>query len=60
MKTLKKDGEIKRVKDSKPKDIKVIDEMLKYGWEFVPKNEWKAERPAPKPKPEMKEKKTKR
>lgn len=60
MKTLKRDGVIKRVKNSKPADMKIIDEMVRFGWQFVPKNEWKAERPEPKPKSEKKDKKTKK
>lgn len=42
MKTLMKNDEIKRVKDSDFIDRKKIDEMLQAGWKFVPKSEWKS------------------
>lgn len=41
MKTLKKNDEIKRVKDADFTDRKRIDEMLESGWKYVPKSEWK-------------------
>jgi len=45
MKCIKnKEGEIRRVKEEEA-DLKV----LQYGWEFVPKSEWKALRKPTKP-----------
>jgi hypothetical protein len=41
MKTLKKNGEFKRVKDSDISDRKIIDGMINQGWQFSSKKEWK-------------------
>jgi hypothetical protein len=41
MKTLKKNEEIKRMKDSDFVERKKIDELLESGWKYVPKSEWK-------------------
>lgn len=43
MKTIrnKKTGEIQRV------DNKMADNMVGISWEFIPKSEWKKDRPAP-------------
>jgi len=45
MKTLKKNNEIKRVKDSSPSDEAQIQSLLNSGWKYCPKSEWKATRP---------------
>ena len=42
MKTLKKNNEIKRVKDSSKKDIEILNNLITSGWNYVPKNEWKS------------------
>lgn len=44
MKTLKKNNEIRRVKDSTHPDRLKIDEMVQSGWKLVPKSEWKNSR----------------
>jgi len=49
MKTLKKNNEIKRVKNSSPSDNRIIDDLLKSGWNYCTKSEWKAIRPEKKP-----------
>ena len=41
MKTLKKDGAFKRVADSKKADMDKIKNLLKEGWNYCPKSEWK-------------------
>jgi len=41
MKTIKKNNQIKRVKDEDAMD------MVKRGWSYIPKSEWKANRVKP-------------
>ena len=41
MKTLKKAGSFKRVADSKKSDMDKIKNLLKEGWNYCPKSEWK-------------------
>jgi hypothetical protein len=41
MKTLKKSGAFKRVADSKKSDMDKIKNLLKEGWNYCPKSEWK-------------------
>jgi len=55
MKTLKKNDEIKRVKDSSSSDDKQIQNMLESGWNYCAKSEWKATRPVKVKKIEKKE-----
>lgn len=55
MKTLKKNNEFKRVKDSSNSDNEKIRELLNAGWSYCPKSEWKATRKKEEPKPEKKE-----
>lgn len=55
MKTLKRNSEIKRVKDTSKTDIDKMESMLKSGWSFCPKSEWKATKPKVEPKPEKKD-----
>ena len=41
MKTLKKDGAFKRVSDSKKVDIDKIRVLLKEGWNYCSKSDWR-------------------
>ena len=41
MKTLKKNNEFKRVKDTSNSDNERIKELLNAGWNYCPKTEWK-------------------
>jgi len=52
MKTLKKNNEFKRVKNSSNDDDRKIQELLRSGWEFCTKSEWKSTRVKKEPKKE--------
>jgi hypothetical protein len=41
MKTLKKSGAFKRVSDNNRKDLDKIAILIKEGWNYCPKSEWK-------------------
>jgi len=56
MKTLKRNGEFKRVNDSSPTDNKDIQTMLNNGWNYCQKSEWKSTRPDKKEKVKKKNK----
>jgi hypothetical protein len=45
MKTLRKNGQIKRVSDTSPTDNRLLTEMIDNGWNYIPKSEWKPTRP---------------
>lgn len=41
MKTLKRGNDFKRLKDSSVEDHKVIDQLIKSGWNYSNKKDWK-------------------
>ncbi len=41
MKTLKKENDYKRVPDKSYKDLEALNELLKDGWVYTPKKDWK-------------------
>lgn len=57
MKTLRKDGQIKRVADSSPTEDSEIKSMINDGWNYISKSEWKSTRPAKKEKIKKEKKK---
>lgn len=54
MKTLKKNSEFRRMKDSSNEDNRRIDEMLKSGWNYCSKSEWRQATRKDEPKVEKK------
>lgn len=42
MKTFKKGNDFKRVKDFSMEDLEKMNELLKTGWNYCPKSEYKA------------------
>jgi hypothetical protein len=60
MKTLKKDGQYLRVKDTTKKDLEKLNDYLSSGWEYSSKKEWKENTRVDNKKETNKTKKTKK